>query len=858
MAIKKTAWGIREKLISIFVLIKVIPLIIVAWIAWEAANSLGNNVTAHVSEMSTSMRDTVSKVGELTIQDSIQALNLRSREAIEQRTTDTAKEVADFLYERDHDILAATRIGLSPESFKTFLDSRNKAVIEHGRWKLAEDGTKWIAAEEAAKPRPKVQPQIEDNRKNFHYRPPETAGTRVLKPLYLEMTFVGTDGQEKIKVATSALSNSKLKDISKRENTLWKAETYFAELGKLKPGDIYVSRMIGPYVGSKVIGPYTPEKAKKAGIPFEPEKSGYAGKENPLGKRFQGLIRWATPVSEQGKIVGYLTLALDHTHIMEFTDHLVPTPERFSAISDAASGNYAFMWDFEGRNISHPRDYFIVGYDPATGDPVVPWLGRDLYKNWKDSGLPYSAWQKNAPTFKGQSLKNKPNIDLIKAGTIALDCRYISFAPQCAGWNNLTQDGGSGSFVIFWSGLWKLTTAAVIPYFSGRYGDTPRGFGYVTIGANVHEFHKPARDSEARIKTLIDERDGEMSERQAQVQNDILDSLKSAASNLIGSTAAMIAIVVVIAIIMAGVLTGRITSIISGIREFQDGNLTHRLAVSSGDEVGQLSQSFNQMADNLQGLIERLNAARNEAVSSSEAKSEFLAKMSHELRTPLNSIIGLSEMLYEEAAEAKDKDYIEPLRRVTAAGQHLLELINNILDLSRIEAGKFVLNRAEVQLLPLLDQVRSTILPLTKSRDNQLNIEIPDVFPTIWTDPIRLRQVLLNLLSNANKFSEHGTITVSLLPSKTAPDDRIVVTVEDTGIGIPADKISSLFLDFSQVNSLVSSSRGGAGLGLAICKRIVEMMGGTIGVESEEGKGSTFWFEIPATQTINPDEAMAS
>lgn len=108
------------------------------------------------------------------------------------------------------------------------------------------------------------------------------------------------------------------------------------------------------------------------GIEFNPAQSGYAGKENPVGKRFQGLVRFAMPVVNNGQIKGYVTLALDHTHVMEFTDHIIPTEERYTAISDAASGNYAFMWDHKGRNISHPRDYFIVGYDPATGGPAVP------------------------------------------------------------------------------------------------------------------------------------------------------------------------------------------------------------------------------------------------------------------------------------------------------------------------------------------------------------------------------------------------------------------------------------------------------------------------------------------------------
>ncbi|MCP4718489.1 MAG: hypothetical protein GY860_03440 [Desulfobacteraceae bacterium] len=125
------------------------------------------------------------------------------------------------------------------------------------------------------------------------------------------------------------------------------------------------------------------------------------------------------------------------------------------------------MWDFKGRNISHPRDYFILGYDPGTGDPTMPWLTDKLYKEWEKSDMNIPSFLNSLPTYKNQSLAKKPSKDLIQKGLIALDCRYLNFAPQCDGWNNITQYGGSGSFVIHWSGLKKLTTAASIPDDTG-------------------------------------------------------------------------------------------------------------------------------------------------------------------------------------------------------------------------------------------------------------------------------------------------------------------------------------------------------------------------------------------------------
>ncbi len=191
--------------------------------------------------------------------------------------------------------------------------------------------------------------------------------------------------------------------------------------------------VIGPYLRSPIIGAYTKTRAREKGIAFKPEDAAYAGKENPVGKRFQGLIRWASPVVCEGKIIGWVTLALDHTHVMEFTDHLVPTDERYSPISDAGSGNYAFMWDYKDRNISHPRDYFIAGYDPETGQPAIPWLESSLYEDFQNSGRSIQDWETTAPVMQSQSLQKKPAAALTKAGLLGLDCRYLNFAPQCDG-----------------------------------------------------------------------------------------------------------------------------------------------------------------------------------------------------------------------------------------------------------------------------------------------------------------------------------------------------------------------------------------------------------------------------------------
>jgi len=242
-------------------------------------------------------------------------------------------------------------------------------------------------------------------------------------------------------------------------------------------------------------------------------------------------------------------------------------------------------------------------------------------------------------------------------------------------------------------------------------------------------------------------------------------------------------------------------------------------------------------------LFGELEEKSGELEQASKHKSQFLANMSHELRTPLNAIIGVTEMLREDA-DALEQD-AEPFDRVLGAARHLLALINDILDLSKIEAGRMELHLETFPLLPVIKDVAKTIEPMATKNGNRIVIDCPADLGTLHADQTRFRQSLLNLSSNANKFTEKGIITIAAQQRHENGHDWLTLAVTDTGIGMTAEQMSRLFQEFSQASSATASKYGGTGLGLAISRRFCQMMGGDIMVESEHGRGSTFTIRLP-------------
>jgi GAF domain-containing protein len=243
-------------------------------------------------------------------------------------------------------------------------------------------------------------------------------------------------------------------------------------------------------------------------------------------------------------------------------------------------------------------------------------------------------------------------------------------------------------------------------------------------------------------------------------------------------------------------------------------------------------------------LFDEIQDKSRQLAMASEHKSQFVSSVSHELRTPLNAIIGLTDMLVTNAARFGTEKALEPLQRVHRAGTHLLGLINQVLDLSKIEAGKLELNPQSVELKPLIDEVIGTARQLAEQNGNRLAVEVPEDLGTLTVDPMRLRQILLNLLSNACKFTKEGE--VSLRAHRVGNSrDTIELAVADTGIGMTPEQLSRLFQEFAQAEASTTKHYGGTGLGLAITRKLARMMGGDVTVTSEHGKGSVFIVRLP-------------
>jgi signal transduction histidine kinase len=262
--------------------------------------------------------------------------------------------------------------------------------------------------------------------------------------------------------------------------------------------------------------------------------------------------------------------------------------------------------------------------------------------------------------------------------------------------------------------------------------------------------------------------------------------------------------------------------------------------------VTERTRELSQTLDHLAHATRAAQEARVAAEEANRAKSQFLANMSHELRTPLNAIIGYSEMLQEEAADLGYADLTPDLEKINAAGKHLLTLINDILDLSKIEAGRMELYLETFELSTLLQAMEATLRPLVAKNANTLVVHQSDTLGVMRADLTKVRQSLFHLLSNAGKFTQRGTISLDVTREAVDGVDVVTFRVSDTGIGMTPEQMAKLFQPFTQADASTMRQYGGTGLGLAITKHFCQMMGGDITVESVAGQGSTFTIQLPA------------
>ena len=258
-----------------------------------------------------------------------------------------------------------------------------------------------------------------------------------------------------------------------------------------------------------------------------------------------------------------------------------------------------------------------------------------------------------------------------------------------------------------------------------------------------------------------------------------------------------------------------------------------------------LQQRIDQATEQLRINNQKLKAHANEAEQANKTKSDFLASMSHELRTPLNAIIGYTELLSDEMQDSNNSTHLADLSKIRKSSLHLLNLINDVLDISKIESGNIDINNEDINLKVLILEIEKTLLPLIQEKNNQLEISFKAKTEVIHTDRIKLYQILLNLISNANKFTDHGEIKVSISSITFRSNEGISFSVKDNGIGISENQQKMIFEAFNQANSEISKKYGGTGLGLAISQEYAHMMGGDIKVESVLNKGSNFTLHIP-------------
>ena len=592
------SFKIKSKLIILFILLKVIPIAIIAFIAFYGAISLEKKLIPNIEKIYKQHHNTFKIASSEFIKENITSLDSAYQNNIENQGVEIGKQIANFLYQRDQDIILLTTLPIAYSTFKNFATVNTSPLRIPAKYSYDKKYGIWKSLnKEVIKP-VSISVPLPQTSKYYSCKHSSKIQNKQV-PIYKEISFINLSGREEIKYST--LSKD-LKNIKYRRNTYIKAERYFDKIQSLKKGEIYVSDVIGAYVKAQIRGKYNIKNTNEIGIKFNPEKSAFAGIENPVGKRYKAIIRFITPYYKNGIKIGYISLALDFRHVQEFTDYASPVQGEIRDIPNSESANYCYLWGPEGLLIAHPKNYYISGFNPQTGKRVAPWMHQQLYDEWKSSGESDAyTFLKSVPQwYKPEDFQASSKEQQLDSGQMALDIRY-SREPMWTGYGlfQITKDGGFGSYQYFWDGKWKLMTASPIPYFTGKYGNSPRGFGIVCLGADVNEFHKSASKMEIQINNLV-KKEGEILQSNLKENKKILHKFSiSTIKNLSFASVIMIFIVILIAIWLSNLLTSKLKNLTIGAQEFGKENFNFRIPVNTHDEIGSLEKAFNNMAREL-------------------------------------------------------------------------------------------------------------------------------------------------------------------------------------------------------------------------------------------------------------------
>jgi len=810
--------------------------------------------------------------GQRAIDLNARILDDRSLDTMRAQAADTATRLALFLRQRDADLRVLASIPPDEAAYLNF------ARAKHGEiWTLDPN----------------------NNEQRFELA------------LYRELAFISPEGREIIRIENICTDYphdcviqrvAERADVNSRRRFL--QEDYFAQAQSLAPGEIYVGRPVGYYV---------------------PFSRSFKGAQNPAGERFAGVIHFIMPVYDEGEKQGYVMLALDHTHILEFIHHLSPTAPRPLPAIDPRTNNFAYLIGSDGLAIAHVEHSNIGGADPA-GDPVPPFtISESGPGNFYTMGFLSPVFPQVMQDAITQSTGVVPRFELRDMQSLSRSLTYhvipyytgrnyaselgfglaivsTDYNARTVGTDVLTRQlqrdlnaltGRLGLFIVV-----TLGAVAVVAVFFARGVVAPiravtrysqimeqRGLtdeeiaalkkrqGQGEVDQLAHTFGKMAetvRAREGEIATLLNQTDEALRRRvqelsaleevgqQLTATLDLEGVYQSATQALADHTSAE-----GVQLLIYPDSTEGAPTIVKAGREMSKLETEQSFVVPLKVEeqiIGQFllyarNQTFDEnersfarqlagwvsVAANNARLFDHIQEQQRQVIEANRLKSEFLAVISHELRTPLNAIIGFLGIMLMSGELSERNSHLA--QRARANSERLLNLITDILDISRIEAGRLQLYPVHVPLRDLIEKLSDQMSVLAEEKNITFSVHVEaDVPETIYADEDALTKIITNLLSNGFKFTEQGG--VGLYVAYAA--EQVTIRVKDTGIGIPAHMQAVIFDSFRQVDGSITRKYGGSGLGLSIVYHICNAMGGTIRVESMVDRGSEFIVTLPA------------